>query len=66
MSRVSNIPSWWLELTGVASPGALLGLLDQVERAGISRNDKTGVTRIWRERQIVRALQSLGDGQKTC
>lgn len=63
MANIKDIPAWWLEMTGRTAV-ELLPLLRAVERAGISRNDKTTVARLWHERRINAALRKMyEDGQ---
>jgi hypothetical protein len=55
VSRLREVPGWWSTLTSPRSDRLLLDLLRAVERAGVSKNDRPAVERIWQTRQILRA-----------
>jgi hypothetical protein len=52
--RVGDVPSWWLELAQTWRASDMLELLDRVTAAGVSKNDRTAVERIWRDLRIAR------------
>jgi hypothetical protein len=56
MSR-SAIPGWWMTLTKTQADQ--LDLLDAVERAGVAKNDRTAVERIWQARRIAKARRRV-------
>jgi hypothetical protein len=57
MSGLNGLPRWWLSLVrGEFSATLMLDLMGAVDRAGVARNDRVGVERIWQERQRGRAL----------
>lgn len=62
MTHARIIPSWWHTLPGVC-PRYFPELLAEVERLGVSRNDRTTIEHIWHEQQIARALRKFRDRQ---
>jgi hypothetical protein len=54
MSRIGDVPAWWMELAQTWRAQDMLELLDRVVAAGVAKNDRTAVERIWRELRIER------------
>ena len=65
MSRLREVPVWWSTLTKTrAGDAVLLDLLHACERAGVAKNDRVGVERIWQARQIARAQLREASGEE--
>jgi hypothetical protein len=60
VSRLREVPGWWSTLVTPRSDRLLLDLLRAVERAGVSKNDRPAVERIWQTRQLLRARWLAG------
>jgi hypothetical protein len=58
-AHIDQVPAWWLGMAKTRDARQLLALLDEVKRLGISRNDRRGVERIWRQMQIDRELRDI-------
>jgi hypothetical protein len=56
-AHIDQVPALWLAMAKTRDARQLLALLDEVKRLGISRNDRHGVERIWRQMQIDRELR---------
>jgi len=64
MTGFTDVPSWWLELTGMGLARVHLELLAEVNRQGAGKNDRVAVARIWRELDRARALRELMDAPR--
>lgn len=42
-----NVPQWWSELLRMDTRADLLALRDAVKAAGVSKNDRINVEKIW-------------------